>query len=317
MRQAFPAPAYHRCVGDPTAEGQAGRVIRLTELAGSPVHETGGNPAGKVLDLLARVGGPYPEVSGVIVGSRRSGSARYDAGAFEEFSPGRCLLRAGAVPSPAPGDELHLRRDVLDVRLVDVDNRRIARAGEVDLARSGPELRVVAIEVGWRAIVRRLGLRRLARGIERDSVDWAAVHLASGRGRLLQLGAPGAAVHRLDPDELAELLSVLPVTAGSELLTSVASARSAAALAAVHPDLGADLVEALDPERAVKLLGAMDDREAERALSGADPERRELLLGRLGEPRAGRIRELAARDRGGVRPRQRFWTIHRGHGRRA
>lgn len=291
--------------------------MRLTELVGSPVRRASGEAVGRVREVLARVESPYPEVTGIFAGPRRGAAERYDAGDFERLEPGGLVLREGTRPAGGPGDELHLRRDVLDVRLVDVDNRRIARAGEVDLARSGPVLRVMAIEVGWRAIVRRLGLRRLARGIERDSVDWAAVHLASGRGRLLQLGAPDAAVHRLDPDELAELLSVLPVTAGSELLTSVASARSAAALAAVHPDLGADLVEALDPERAVKLLGAMDDREAERALSGADPERRELLLGRLGEPRAGRIRELAARDRGGVRPRQRFWTIHRGHGRRA
>ena len=281
------------------------------------MRDGSGEVVGHVVDILAGVEAPYPAVAGVLVRSGRGRPRRYDASSFSRIGPGEMALLPGARPESGTGDELHLRRDVLDVRLVDVDNRRIARAGEVDLGRSGEVLRVMAIEVGWRAIVRRLGLRRLARGIERDSVDWAAVHLASGRGRVVQLASPGAAVHRLDPDELAELLAVLPVTAGSELLTSVASARSAAALAAVHPDLGADLVEALDPERAVRLLGAMDDREAERALSGADPERRELLLDRLGEPRAGRIRELAARDRGGVKPRQRFWTIPRGHGRRA
>lgn len=277
----------------------------------------GGEPGGRIADLLAGVEGPYPAVTGVLVAGGRAEPRRYDATAFERLEPGDAVLASGVRPAPAGGEELHLCRDVLDVRLVDVDNRRIARAGEVDLARSGDTLRVLAIEVGWRAIVRRLGLRRLARGIERDSVDWAAVHLASGRGRVIQLGSPGAAVHRLDPGELAELLAVLPVQAGSELLANVADARSAAALAAVHPDLGADLVEALDPERAVMLLAAMSDAEAERALSGADPARRELLLGRLGAPRAGRIRELTTAREGGVRPRRRFWTIHRGHGRRA
>ena len=292
-------------------------MIRLTELVGSPVRGAAGERVGTVTDLLASVEDPYPAVTGVLVG-RRSGGERYAAADFDQLGPGRLVLRDGAQPSPAAADELYLRRDVLDVRLVDVDSRRIARAGEVDMARSGRTIRVMAIEVGWRSIARRLGLKRLAGGIERDSVDWAAVHLASGGGRVLQLSSPGAAVHRLDPDELAELLAVLPVAAGSELLGSVASARSAAALAAVHPDLGADLVEALDLDRAAKLLAAMSDDEAEGALSGADPGRRAELLERLGPERAERIEEIAeARARGGVSPRRRFWNVHRGHGRRA
>ncbi|MBU3675394.1 MAG: PRC-barrel domain containing protein, partial [Solirubrobacteraceae bacterium] len=64
--------AYHRGVGDPTAEGQAGRVIRLTELVGSPVRGAAGERVGTVTDLLASVEDPYPAVSGVLVG-RRSG----------------------------------------------------------------------------------------------------------------------------------------------------------------------------------------------------------------------------------------------------
>lgn len=299
------------------ADAQAGRTVRLTELLGSPVRRPSGERVGRVSELLARVESPYPAVTGVMVTPRVGPAERFAATDFERLAPGGLVLREGAGASAGPGGEVHLRRDVLDVRLVDVDNRRIARAGEVDLAASGADLRVMAIEVGWRAIVRRLGLRRLARGIERDSVDWAAVHLASGQGRRLQLDAPGAAVHRLEPGQLAELLSVLPVTAGSELLSSVAGARAAAALAAVHPELGADLVEALDPDRAARILGAMSDEEAERALSGADPARREMLMARLGDERAARIERLAGERGEGVRPRQRFWTIHRGHGRRA
>jgi hypothetical protein len=300
------------------AQAQAGGVIRLTELVGAPVRDASGKKVGRVTELLAGLEGPYPAVQGVMVGRRRHAAVRFAASDFDRIGPGGLDLKEGARTSPSAGEELHLARDVLDVRLVDVDSTRIARAGEVDMAISGGQLRVMALEVGWRAIARRLGMRRLARGIERDSVDWAAVHLASGRGRTLQLSSPHAAVHRLDPDELAELLAVLPVTAGSELLGSVASVRSAAALAALHPDLGADLVESLDVGRAAKLVGAMSDEEAARALLEADPERRAEVLQRVEEPRASRIEEMARRAAaGGLRPRRRFWDIHRGHGRRA
>lgn len=101
-------------------------------------------------------------------------------------------------------------------------------------------LRVIAVDVGWRAILRRLGLRRLAGRTSRDAIDWAGVHLASGTGHPLQLASPSAAVHHLDPAELAELLARLPAARGAEVLDTTENARAAAALATVHPELAAE-----------------------------------------------------------------------------
>ena len=83
----------------------------------------------------------------------------------------------------------------------------------------------------------------------------AGVHPTSGPGHPSQLASTAAAVHHLDPAELAELLARLPTAHGAEVLDTIEGARAAAALAAVHPDLGADLVEVPAPERALALLG--------------------------------------------------------------
>ena len=59
-------------VSDRVAHSRAGQVIRLTELAGSPVRGPDGEPAGRIADVLAGVEGPYPAVTGILVGAGRA-----------------------------------------------------------------------------------------------------------------------------------------------------------------------------------------------------------------------------------------------------
>lgn len=294
--------------------------LRLSDLVGTPVVGPTGARLGRISDLAVHLDAAFPAVESVIVRPRRRGAAF--AVPIDRLTGigERSAVLDGAVPAPgaADGDEhLLLARDVLDVQVIDTATRRLARVGEVDLAWDEGALRVIAIDVGWRALLRRLGLRRLARRASRDGIDWAGVHLASGRGHALQLASPSAVVHRLDPGEVAELLVRLPTARGREVLETLADARAAAALAAVHPELGADLVEVLAPARALTLLEQMADEAAAAALREADDERRETLLDAMDAGRARRLRELIAVGRapaaGAPRPPRRYWRIVRGH----
>jgi Mg/Co/Ni transporter MgtE len=113
------------------------------------------------------------------------------------------------------------------------------------------------------------------------------------------------------------LLVRLPTSRGAEVLDTIEGARAAAALAAVHPELGADLVEVLAPERALALLGQMPDDEAADALRAADEERRARLLAAMDGLRAQQLRAAIGRPRppvaGGPRPPRRYWHVLRGH----
>ncbi len=260
-------------------------VVRLTDLIGERVTDGAGAPAGRVVDVVAAVHGEHPLVSALMVRPhRRAPAVRTDRTLFDGLGLGALRL-AGPLPGGEEErhDEVLLRRDVLDVQIVDAAHRRMARVGDVDLARTGEGLRVVAVDVGWRAILRRLGLRRLARRASRDAIDWETLHVASGRAHALQLRSSSAAVHRLDADELATLVARLPAASAGDVLHSVEPGRAAAALTALHPALSADLLAALPPEHAQRLAGAMGRRPA-------------------AEPAAGE------------RPPRRYWNVLRGHG---
>ena len=304
------------------AEGDlAATRLRLTDLAGAAVTGAGGEHLGRVADVLAVLSGEHPSVSALLVrprGGARGVRVRVPLSMVGELGRHGVVIGDSLPDRGAQHpDELALERDVLDVQIVDVDRRRVARVGEVVLAWAGDELHVVAVDVGWRAILRRLGLRRLADRADRDAIDWAALHVASGRAHALQLAHPAAAIQRLDGGGLAELVARIPRASGAELLRELPADRASAALATVHPDLGADLVEALPLARAAELLEAMSEDEAADALRATGDERRGAVLRALGPVRGARLhRAIGARrppDGGEPRRPRRYWEIVRGH----
>jgi Mg/Co/Ni transporter MgtE len=160
------------------------------------------------------------------------------------------------------------------------------------LTREEDRLRVVAVNIGLGAALRRLRLRRLARRARADALPWDEIHLASGRGHQLQLETPTAAVHHLSPEELMQLVGRLPVARGAEVLEAVAPARAAGALGGSRPGVAADLLRALDPEEAPEILARMPIDDVATVLRRLDGPERERALDALQSARADAVRPL-------------------------
>jgi hypothetical protein len=137
--------------------------------------------------------------------------------------------------------EVLLVRDVLDAPGYDIAAARTVRIGEVWLQRLPEGAVVVAgVETDPRGALHRLRPRR--RHAARPStrvVRLADVHLASRHGHDAQLAAAGSAVHHLDEQQLAELLTSLPVELAAEVVRRVP--RSRAAVRRLHPQVAARL----------------------------------------------------------------------------
>lgn len=84
-------------------------------------------------------------------------------------------------------DELLLLRDLVDSQIVDVAGRRLVRAGDVDLERQDGQLVVAGVDVGGRPLLRRLGLRRLARRFSSRSLPWSHLYAAAPGAHTVQL----------------------------------------------------------------------------------------------------------------------------------
>ena len=143
-----------------------------------------------------------------------------------------------------------LRADVLGHRLIDVQNARLVRAADLELARDGAEWVLAGVDTRRRPR-RRFGCsppeRRRPRGLPR----LARLRVAHRARR------QRAAARAVRPDPPAKPAQI------ADLLESASKEEETEILGRVHadPELEADVFEELDEDLAARLLGARTDEE--------------------------------------------------------
>jgi hypothetical protein len=236
----------------------------MSRTSGRKVRAADGGVIGRLHDLTARLGTEHPVVYRLAVGSRRRVTHLVPWSAVAAFDPSGVQLHhvgpldpfvIGPGELPLEQDELLLIRDVLDTQIIDVVGHHLVRVSDVLMIRlDDGRLEVAAVEVGSRAVWRRLGLRRIGERLPVRAVDWCDLHLTSARGHDVHLATTTAAVHRLDAHGLAELLGRLDLISATEVVTTVGPRRAADAVARAHPAVGESIVLALDPAGAARVI---------------------------------------------------------------
>lgn len=269
-------------------------MLRLTDHLKQDVIDSRGVRIGRLGDIVVRLGDEYPLVTRLVVAAR--GGPRFvpweRVSSFERSQVTLALSEHELELGGEEPSDLLLARDVLDSQIVDIEGRRIARVGDVELARETDELRCVAVDTGLGAIARRFGLRRLAERLSSGSVAWSDMHLTADPGHQLQLESPAAGIHRLTPEELMHLVGRLSVEHAGEVLQVVPVRAAAGALSAGRPEFAARLLQELKADKAAALLAHMPVDDAAAALRTLEAPDRSELLEPLHPERAGRIEEL-------------------------
>jgi sporulation protein YlmC with PRC-barrel domain len=269
-------------------------VWELSRVIGRDVLGPDQQPVGRLADLTVRLDsddGPS-RVQRLLV-TCRGAMALLPWGEVQALRTGQLVLRTGDLGEFRIGSraealhpaEILLRRDLLDTQIVDVAGQRLARVGDVLLTRTaGAELDVTGIEVGFSAVLRRLGLTRLAGSGRTDIVSFADVHLTSERGHAVALSTPRAAVHRLGPRELAVLVSRVDTDSATEILSVQEPAVAAEALGAADPEVSERVLRAMPRLLAARIVAAMPAGSARRwrqRLAGAPELGRRFLRSRV------------------------------------
>jgi hypothetical protein len=130
--------------------------------------------------------------------------------------------------------------------------------------RTGDGLEVAAVDVGFRTVVRRLGLERLAQRLPEQAIDWEDLHLTSARGHDVQLAVPASALHRLERDDLAQLLARLPTEDAADIAAAVDPSLAAAAIARSDPEVGTRVALAMEEDEAEPVLAAVPGEQGRR-----------------------------------------------------
>jgi CBS domain-containing protein len=282
-------------------------LVSLAGLVGGAVTNEAGEEVGRVADVVARLygGEPYPPVTGLVVrvGRRR---AFLSADSVAKVHAGRVSLATSRMDlreyARRPGEVL-LARDVLDHQLVDVDGVQVTRAADVYLAPLVGRVVVVGVDVSLPTLLRRLGPRRWqARPTPERVLDWQAVapfaEEAVDGPPQVRLRSSRAALHRLRPADLADLLEDLGRTERSQLLHWLEPAHAADALEEMEPAERENLLREVEPAHAARLVDEMEPDEAVDALRDLRPGERDTLLARMPHDEAAELRRLLAHREG-------------------
>ncbi len=244
----------------PSAAAGDRATLRLSRLLKRAIADSGGESLGRLSDVIVRLRGPdYPLVTGIVaaVGGREIFVPIDQVISFDEDPIRLSSARLSLRHFERREGEVLLRADVLGHRLIDVENARLLRAADLELARDGGERVLSGVETRRRP--RRLfGLLGPGRdddgGAFRDwhDFEWLIGHQGSAVAR-----GPFARIRRLKPAQIADLLEEASKEEETEILDHVHK----------DPELEADVFEELDEDLATRLLGARTDREIAEVLS--------------------------------------------------
>lgn len=247
-------------------------MFAFSRILGLKVRDRAGSELGRVADMAAVLGLPDGAalVDRLMVRTARGRHLLFAWSAVEGLGSDGIRVSSEGIPVASVASSLHidellLHRDVLDTQIVDVVGRRVARVADIVLARRRDRsLEVVAVEVGFGAVLRRWGMPPWLARTGADTVAWGDLHLTSARGHEVQLATPRSAVHLLDARELAVLVSRLDVTSAADVLTTRGPGVAADVLRISAPGVGDHLLRAMTESEAAGVVAAMPATHASR-----------------------------------------------------
>jgi CBS domain-containing protein len=263
-----------------------GSLVSLAGLIGRKVVNQDGQELGSVFDLVCHWDSTetYPPLTGIIlkVGWRK---VWIGINSIKEIKPTQVLLNSAKLDLrdfKSRLGEASLSKEVLDHQLIDVDGARVVRASDLYIASFAGRTHLVAVDVGFKPLLRRLGPNSLRVKVTPDAViDWATIQSFGGEGegrKQLKLASNRQELRRMRPGELADLLEDLGRNERQELLNALTPDLAADALEEMEPKELESLLRESTPEVGSNYLANMEPDEAADALRDLDRELREELL---------------------------------------
>jgi len=190
-----------------------------------------------------------------------------------------------------------LDADVLDHQIVDVNGLRVVRSSDLYLAPLDREIRVVGVDISFKAFIRRIFPGALGRGpIPEHVIDWANVaSLAHGTG-VVRSTESRAALGQLRPADLADLIEDLAGRERNALIEMLDPDLAADALEEMEDDELQGLLRGLSAERSAELISRMEPDEGAEVLRDLDDDHRESIFLEMDTSVAKQLRKLVEFD---------------------
>ena len=283
-------------------------MIYYTEIENLPVFDAKGEFLGRLTDMFVDPSQNALRVSAYLV---RTPKKNLQCITFEQIQS----ISVRAVQTNCPASEIrcyapdegliHVKKDVLDQQIIDVNDRKVVRVNDVDFdiqpVDGHTELRILAVNVGLAAGIRRLlqglvakhTIRLVSDTFSSKPIPWEFVNLIeSDAARRVKLRITYDRLAELHPADIADILEELSRDEQKSVIESLDDETAAQALSEIRTDMQAALLETIPSERAADIVEEMAPDEAADVLQEMPPERSAEVLADMGKEEAADVREL-------------------------
>jgi CBS domain-containing protein/sporulation protein YlmC with PRC-barrel domain len=283
-------------------------MIYFTELQNLPVYGVKGEYLGRLEDMCVDPSQNPTRVASYLVRTPKKKIRCITHEQMQSISvrAGQTSVTREEVRCYAPDEGMiHIKKDVLDQQIIDVNNRKVVRVNDVDLdiqpVDGHTELRIVAVNVGLAAAVRRLlqgtmpkhNIRLVTNLLPTRTILWEFVNLIeSDPARRVKLRISYDRLAELHPADIADILEDLSHNEQKALIESLDDETAAQALSEIPTKMQADLLESIAPEKAADIVEEMPPDEAADVLNQLPPETSAELLADMEKEEAKEVREL-------------------------
>ncbi len=285
-------------------------MIYFTELQDLPFYGVKGEFLGELEDLCVDPGHKAARVASYLVRTPHKGIQCITYSQIQSISvrAGQTNVPRGEVRCYAPDEGLiRIKKDVLDQQIIDVNNRKVVRVNDVDFdiepCEGHTELRVVAVNVGLAAAVRRLlqgtmskhRIRLITNTLPTRTIQWEFVNLIeSDPARRVKLRISYDRLAELHPADIGAILEELSYNEQKAVIESLDDETAAHALSEIPTKMQADLLESIPTEKAADIVEEMPPDEAADVLNELSPETSAEVLADMEKEGAEEVRELLA-----------------------
>jgi CBS domain-containing protein len=278
----------------------------ISEILKKPVLDPKGDELGRVKDFVVVKGEPLPKISSIII-ERKKGLLNLPWTVLNIFN--KRIISANVYGEALQSYELDekdllLVRDILDKQIVDVNGVKVVRVNDVKLEGYDTEAVVIAVDVGMRGILRRLGferggedlLRLFKKHLPYNLISWNYIQPFEPKLTKISLTVPRQMLSELHPADIADIISQVSHKEGATFFKDLDVDVAAEALSELKPETQVDIITGMDTDKAADIIEEMPPDEAADILSDLPVDKAKEILESIEKEEAEDIQELLSHE---------------------
>ena len=277
-----------------------------SEIIRKPVLDPKGEEIGKVKDLVIIRGETLPMVSALILERKKQlyHLPWNQLNIFNKKIISAKVYGENVQPYELKEEDLLIVRDILDKQIVDVNGAKVVRVNDIKLEGLKTYAVLIAIDVGIRGIMRRLGVERggedffrlFKKKLPYSLISWNYLQPLEPKLTNISLTIPRQLLSELHPADIAEIISSISQKDGVSFIDNLDVETAAEALSELEADVQTDMISRMDSERASEIIEMMPPDDAADILSDLPAEKAQEILENIETEEAQDIQELLGHE---------------------